>query len=1026
MRSNISLPYLVDLTRAPSLPVALAALMLAASIPAAEPRSGGPCDVLPVRVSEGAVLLHGDWQFKYLPSSDIGGDDSFFQPSFDVTTWKAIPVPSHWELHGFAEPRYKKVNEGTGLYRRTFRVPVSLRGQRVMLRFDGVLYGFTVWVNGKRIGEWASSYNPATFDITDALQSGDAENVIAVRVTTRSKGWEFDTNDCWALSGIYREVTLFAVPENHFQDYTARTALKPDGSAELQLEVQASAAANVAGKLLSPDGKVAKEFKLALKSDGRGSATIRIDAPQLWTAETPALYRFELELQSGGKTLQRFTERIGLREVTIDNGVLKLNGTPIKLRGINHHDIWPDEGRVATEALMRRDLELMRDANINFIRTSHYPSHSRLIELCDEMGFYVMCEVPFGYGDKNLADPSFEQVLFTRARATVWRDQNRPSVIIWSIGNENSLTELGLRTGQRVKELDPSRPVCFPTVGNYFDQNLEQFVGLPAFVDLFAPHYPGNSRIREYAATLQRPVIFTEYAHQLGLASDRVQEQWELMYASPRIAGGAVWMFQDQGIRRAARAPGQHSLAANCVWPDANHYFDTDDTDGCDGIVYSDRTPQVDFWQVRKVYAPVRIAERRVKVRPGSQDIKLHVENRHDFRTLGGMKLKWALMINGVAAQSGALPLNAKPHATEAVSLAVHLPADCAERVCSLDVIGVDEADRTIVKRSIRLEVEGSNAMQTLLASLSSAGDLKIQQQEDVARVVYDRFTVILKRTSGEIEIRSTSGDMLASGFFPHVGRKFTLSEEVRVLRARTATVNSDSRADPDPIWSDAFLRAGEVQLAEVTSTGDGARVVVRGRYPRTGATNQFLNGEVRLDISRRGSISVSYNFTPANATGQFLEAGLALLAPEVETEFRWLGAGPFAGYPGKDALNEFRLHHLTSGDIRFQGNRREVDLALLTTQAGAGVLLAGTNMDIAVENATNSIILSHNAMIAGRGNKRSNAEFEVKADSVKSISGQFTLLPLGTDWPAPLTNWFGKPGGRVEIQKPFFRSYDQ
>jgi len=1005
-----------------------AALTLAAGLTAlrAAPVPAGPCDVLPVRVSEGAVLLHGDWKFKYLPSSDAGGDDLFFQPSFDVDAWKTIPVPGHWELHGFAEPRYKKVDEGTGLYRRTFHVPAAWRGQRVMLRFDGVLYGFTVWVNGKRFGEWASSYNPVTFDITDALLPRDAENVIAIRVTTRSKGWEFDTNDCWALSGIYREVTLFAVPGNHFKDYAVRTTLQPDGSAELQLDVIASAAANVAGKLLSPDGKVAKEFQLALGNGGRGSAKIGIDAPRLWTAETPALYRLEMELQSSGKTLQRFTDQIGVRQVTLADGILKLNGQPIKLRGVDHHDIWQDEGRVATEALMRRDLELMRDASINFIRTSHYPSHPRFIELCDEMGFYVMCEVPFGYGDNNLTDPSFEEVLFTRARATVLRDKNRPSVIIWSIGNENPITELGLRTGQRVKELDPTRPICFPTVGSYFDKNCERFAELPAFVDLFAPHYPGNSRIREYAATLRRPIIFTEYAHQLGLASDRVQDQWELMYASPRVAGGAVWLFQDQGIRRAARATGQPRDAAKYVWPDANHYFDTAGTDGCDGIVYSDRTPQVDYWQVRKVYAPVRIAERRVMVRPGEQTVTLHLENRHDFRTLDRMRLNWSLRLNGAPLQSGSHPLTAKPRGTEAVSLALTLPADCAGNVCTLDVACVNESDRTIVERSIRLDAEGSGAIQTLLSDLPSAGDLKIQQQDNTARVVHEKFSVNLKRNTGEIEIRSVSGRVLASGFFPHVGRKFTLAEELRVAKIKKEATESDLRDGQSPIWPDAFLRATEVQLAEATQAADGARVVVRGRYSRTDATNQFLTGEVALEISRRGTIAVSYHFTPANAAGQLLEAGLSLLAPETETELRWLGAGPFAGYPGKDALNEFGLHHLTSDDIRFQGNRREVDLALLTTRSGAGVLLVGTNMDIAVENSTNSIIISHNAIIAGRGNKGGEPETQLKAAEIKQIAGRFTMLPLTGPWPSPLKKWFGEPGERCPLQKPFYRSYDQ
>jgi beta-galactosidase len=216
------------------------------------------------------------------------------------------------------------------------------------------------------------------------------------------------------------------------------------------------------------------------------------------------------------------------------------------------------------------------------------------------------------------------------------------------------------------------------------------------------------------------------------------------------------------------------------------------------------------------------------------------------------------------------------------------------------------------------------------------------------------------------------------------------------------------------------------VQLAEVTKTANGARVVVRAQYDRPGATNQRFGGGIALKVASNGSIDVSYNFKPTNTEGQLLEVGLSMIAPESATEFRWLGAGPFAGYPGKDALNEFGLHHLTSGDLRFQGNRREVDLALLTSKAGAGVLLGGTNMDVAVENVAGGILFNHNARVSGRGNKGGAPESSIKGSSLNPIAGQFTLLPLSKEWPATLNCWFGSTSGKPELQKPFYRSYDQ
>ena len=583
--------------------LALAALLSGAPATAvAQPR-----EVHPVRSGPSALSLNGPWNFKYVTGPKPGAGARFSDPDWARSEeWPIITVPGHWELQGFAPPKYgDDLAEGTGLYRRNFRVPATWQGQRVFLHFDGVLYGFDAWVNGTKVGSWASSYNPAAFDITDAINR-EGDNVLAVRVTTRSQGWEFDTNDCWSLSGIYRDVTLFAVPPAHLQSCTAQTRLAPDGSATLSVATRLNADAVVRGRLLAPDGQAVGPLAFPTDAATSASTELKIGKPQLWTAETPSLYTLELTLSSG----QKISEKIGLREVGVVDGVLLLNGSPIKLRGVDHHDIWPEHGRVATMELMRRDLELMRAANINFIRTSHYPPDPRFLGLCDELGFYVMDEVPFGFGDQHLKDPDYAENLLTRARATVERDHNHPSVIVWSVGNENPNTPLTFATARRVKELDPTRPVCFPQTGGSFAGS---YTKLPDDIDIYAPHYPETPKVRDYAEKLTRPVIFTEYAHALGLAADQIQAQWAIMHSSPRLAGGAIWMFQDQGILRTAEAGQTPATSHNlgiAVWPDAQHYYDTDGNRGMDGIVYSDRTPQVDYWQVRKVYSPVQITAR--------------------------------------------------------------------------------------------------------------------------------------------------------------------------------------------------------------------------------------------------------------------------------------------------------------------------------------------------------------------------------------------------------------------------------
>jgi beta-galactosidase len=990
--------------------------------------SAGERDVLFAKGVAPFQLLHGEWKFKYLPSTELKGDESFYLPTFDATAWNTIPVPSHWELHGFAEPHYKKVDEGTGLYRRTFRVPGAWRGQRVMLRFDGVLYGLSVWINGKPVGAWASSYNPVTFDVTDALLAGDVDNCIAVRVTTRSKGYEFDTNDCWALSGIFREVTLFCVPQTHLKDYTAQTTLRPDGTAEVKLLAESTGGSAVSGRLVAPDGSVAANFEMSLGSEGRGTTTFAVPRPRLWTAETPSLYQLELVLKSGNQVVQQFKERIGLRQITIADSVLKLNGVPIKLRGINHHDIWPLEGRVATEELLRRDLELMRDANINFIRTSHYPPHPRFIELCDEMGFYVMCEVPFGYGDTHLNDTSYQEILLDRARATVMRDKNRPSVIVWSIGNENPLTDLTIKTALRARTLDPTRPVCFPTMGSYFRENLNRYKNLPESVGIFAPHYPGTKTIQEYAAGLPRPIIFTEYAHALALAADKIQVQWELMRSSPRVAGGAIWLFQDQGILRESKKPVDPSVSTSYAWKDSIYYYDSYLTDGVDGIVYSDRTPQPDYWQVRKVYAPVRILEHRLPIRSGQQTIQLHVENRYDFLTLSGTSLRWSLRINGAEIQNGIRPLSARPHEIETVPITVTLPADLSESILALNTSYVNGSGRIVDESTIRLDAEhGGRLSDDALKNLSRSGELRIEKKENVTLVIHPNFSVSVRQDSGTIEFRTRDGNLMASGLYPHIGHKFTMAEELRVARRpKKSDGEDDLQAPRSSIWRGTYLYPSELKAVEVSKTSEGARIRVAGTYPRIDSPRESLQGEFVMLISSKGIIDITYDYAPVNASGTLLEAGLSFVVPQHASELRWIGDGPFPGYPGKDALNEFGIYHMNRKDIRFQGNHTRVDLAALTNPSGGGMLLAGDAMNIAVENGLDATTLSHNALLSGRGNKGSDPELSVNAASVKRITGTFSVALLDSRWPAVLTKWLG-PAGRAAVPfQPYYHSYDQ
>lgn len=985
------------------------AALFAASIFAA----GGPVDVIVPRDAAAVQYLGGDWRFSYVPSLEAGDLSNFHDPSFDVGAWKTTPVPSHWELHGFAKPRYATPVEGLGLYRRTFQVPANWKDQRVFVRFEGVLHAFECWVNGRSVGTWASGYNPATFDVTDALIAG--ENTIAVRVSTRAKGFDFDTNDCWGLSGIYRDVKLFAVPATHLSDLTIQTFVEPDKRAEVKIAVALAADASesstrrVSGVLLDPQGGKAGECIIDLtrteNGEWSGAASVAVSDAQLWTAETPSLYSLQLEVRDGERVVQTHRQRVGIRQITIEDGVLKLNGRPLKLRGVDRHDISPDVGRTMSPEILQQDLALIRQANMNFIRTSHYPSDERLMDLCDEQGVYVMCEVPFGFGDKNLSDPSYQDILLTRARATLQRDKNHPSVIIWSIGNENPITEIGLETGRYVKARDATRPICYPQVGSYFDKAWES---IPDFVDIYAPHYPSVARLKHYDETLKRPIIVTEYAHALGLATDRIQDEWEIMEKSKHIAGGALWDFADQVVVATSPTPVDVNAPTLHTWLTSRIYLDTDGYSGADGLVYGDRTPQTDYWETRKVYAPVRIVERVSDITAGQSAVSLTVQNRYTFSDLSKTQLVWLLRRDRELMRSGSMTLSAAPGGEESVAVPVALPRSLGSGSWTLEARLIGSDGVALNERVVRLNHAGAAPA---VVKSAKAVPAKVTRDQQGWHISHASFEMFVNAATGAISVNGSHRQPLIIDAGPHMGRRFTMAETLR---------------KKDPIWTDGLMPVTNLESVNVTSQSGATEIAVAATYARAGQPEQSLHGNTTWTVKADGSIAIRYRFEPRNATGEILEAGFALLAPLSVTEFRWLGEGPYAGYPGKDRLNEFGAFHLNRDDLHFNGNRQAVEEAILARADGHGLVVRGAAMNIAVETQATGVRLSHNAQVSGLGNKGVGPEYVVKAAELKSIQGEFTLTVVGGEWAPELMSRHGHPSDSVSVLRPFHHSYDR
>ncbi len=586
--------------------------------------------IYPKRDRLETVSLDGTWAFKLVrglePPAELKG---WNEPGWDVSDWDDIAVPGNWETQGFKSPQYgNQIDEMSGFYVRNFRWNWRWEGQRVILRFDGVLFGYEVWLNGKYVGKWGSAYNLAQWDVTDKLVKG--RNTIAVKVMTRSHGWLFDTNDCWALAGIFRSVELFTVPNDYIADIVVRTDYIEDGDAEVFVAVEVAAfepekarAKKVYVSFTDEDSRHVLDFELDVAS-ARASGKIR--GAKLWSAQNPYLYTLSVTLvDSGGQKIERISEKQGIRTVRIVDKHLEINGEATFLNGVAWNEIDPVDARAITKEERRRQMSLMKKAGVNCIRTAHYPFGPDFLELCDEMGFYAIDEVPFGSRGRPLLEkPAYRDELIARTEATMRRDKNHASVIFWTFGNENSFTPNTKAVLAYAKAKDPTRPRGLPQIGS--SQAKETLYHPERDVDFVSPHYLSAERMREYETNTTKALVQTEFAHACGNGFNDFEDRYSRMRARPDVwMGGCIWAWIDQSIMHPDGGEEfekelslTRTISPNHLLPkdlrrdlprafqgnyvDSLHFIDSWGDRATDGIVYGDGTPKDGYWLVKTLY----------------------------------------------------------------------------------------------------------------------------------------------------------------------------------------------------------------------------------------------------------------------------------------------------------------------------------------------------------------------------------------------------------------------------------------
>ena len=584
------------------------------------------------------LSMEGTWRFLFVKNHQ-DAPASFYQVGYDDSKWEDFPVPGLFELNGHGDRIYKNIGYAwattfdsnppyigetenyTGSYRREFMLPEDWKGQQVLFHVGSATSNLKVWVNGKYVGYSEDSKVAAEFDITKYLKKG--KNLIAMQVMRWCDGSYLEDQDFWRFTGIAREVYLYARPKTHIEDIVIGQDYQ-DGKGILDVNVKAVGNPTVTMALYDPSGELVAEGI---------SKTLEFNQAKAWTAETPHLYTLYITASKGDKVLEVVRQRVGFRHIEIKGGQLLLNGQPILIKGVDRHELDPDGGYIVSVERMRQDIRIMKQLNINAVRTSHYPDDPRWYELCDSAGLYLVAEANLeshgmGYGEGTLAKrKDFAQMHLERNQGNVLTLRNHPSIIIWSMGNEAGYGPNFEQVYDWVKSVDKIRPVQYEQAGHW------------GKTDIFCPMYFYYTDCEKYAQTDNpRPLIQCEYAHAMGNSMGGFKEYWDIIRKYPKYQGGFIWDFVDQGLRDKSKVTGKEIFTYG---GDYGRYPASDNNFNCNGIIAPDRRLNPHAYEVQYYYQNLWITDK------GLKDGKFEVYNENFFKPVKNLKLTFEVKMDG-------------------------------------------------------------------------------------------------------------------------------------------------------------------------------------------------------------------------------------------------------------------------------------------------------------------------------------------------------------------------------------------
>ena len=902
------------------------------------------------------TFLNGEWQFD-LAETPRHAPEEFHEPGFDADSWDAIEVPLNWQLAGFGRPHYTNLDypfpmdpphvpteNPTGSYRRTFRVDEAWDGRQIRLHFEGVDSAFHVWVNGERVGYSGGARIPAEFDVSDHVEPG--ENTVAVRVYKWSNGSYIEDQDMWWLSGIFRDVYAYAVPETHVADVDVRTTLDDeyeDGRLDVSVDLancgDCEGETTVEVRLLDEsEATVATMEETAAVPPGETttvSVGTTVEEPDTWTAETPTRYTLVLAVTDGdGAVAEVVTETVGFREVEIVDGQLRVNGEAVTIRGVNRHDFHPDRGRAVSLETMCEDVEMMKRHNVNAVRTAHYPNDTRFYDLCDEYGLYVVDETdiechgmrdaedPYHISD----DPEWEDAYVDRMVRMVERDKNHPSVICWSLGNESGLGRNHEAMEAATRERDPTRPI-------HYEPDEQQTIS-----DIVGPMYPSPDRVEELPEEhLDDPVILCEYAHAMGNGPGGFSEYWDAFRSHERIQGGFVWDWLDQGLRR--------TTDDGVEWFAYGGDFGDEPNDAnfnINGLVFPDREPSPGLTEYKAVVQPVTLT---------ASDLdrgELTIKNEFDFRSLDHLRAVWRVEADGRLVRSGTLDLPS---------------VDAGDR--AMVTVPVESDDFDAASEHL-LTVEFSLASETPWAPAGhtvAAEQFKFPVDPDPEPEPARRGTaspLSCERNGEEIVVSNAEFELTFDGVFGVVDSLTYRGRDLLVDGPRIGLWRAPTDNDRDGFgrqWLDHGLDSLQFRTDGVDCEvrgDDAVTITVEGCLAPPIHDHGFLTDQ-RYTIRDTGAVEIETELVP---DGNFSElntlprVGLDLTLRDDFDRVSWYGRGPGESYADSNVsalvgrYDRF-VEELHTPYVRPQENGRRTDVrwAALTDQRGLGLYVRGDSL---------------------------------------------------------------------------------